>query len=1069
MRDYYNEKSIKRWLSLLLFILSIGVNAQQFRVKGKVMEPNGNLIYGANVFEKGSANGVSSGFDGTYEIIVSNPNAVLVVSFLGYEDKVVNISGKKDIDITLRNNKRDIEEIVIVGYTKAKRKDILGAVTSLKTDDIIQSTPVSAVQAVQGRVAGVQVLSDNSGPGSGFQVKVRGTSTFNAGTDPLYVVDGQQLSDISNINPNDIASLEVLKDGASAAIYGTKATNGVVIITTKSGKTGKTKITLDNSTIITQINSYLPVANGEQRIYYERQRDIAVGNTGLVEPVRDSLNTYFLNSLDLQKLLTRTAIRQLYNVSLSGGSDKNTYLWNTGYTKEEGVIINSAYKRFNTLFRYDGSYKSFLKFGVKLDGSYELSNGPDERAVFNQFSRRPAYVPIYQPDGSIYYASNLGVDNPVGEATLRVNDDRRYRGRMFNFIEFKLSPSFSFKSTLGFDSNYRKINNFEPTTISNVSVPINNVATIVNDARERQSFIYEVQQENILSYKKKFGDHNVSALIGTQTQRLNGESSDTRISLLFDQIQTLNNYNTAVPISALTSLKYGSSLLSYYGSVNYDYKGKYLLGGTFRRDGSSRFGPLNRFGNFPSASVGWRISSEDFMKWSSNAITNLMLRASYGVTGNQDIGDYLTKTQYTPGFAIYGNSSGLSTPNGQQGNGPSVNGVPISLLGNTELKWENTVSTNFGIDLSMFRNRFTLNLDFWKKTTDDLLNPQFKLPEETGFAFQTRNNGSVENKGIELSITGSIIKNTNFEWTSSFNITTLENKVTKLQNAYETIVLSTNLADSRNSALTYYIEQGQPIGNMYGYKNLGVFQYDQSNAFDNNGVQLTPVFSGTTVTYVYPDGNAFNGTPKKLRFNNRDLLGGDIYWQDANKDFVIDNSDRQVIGNGLAKYYGGFFNEFNYKNFSFSILFDYNFGNDIFKEFDQVRNDLGAANETPSPDRISGAWIKQGDIAQYPILSRANDRAPQNALINSIYVASGDFVKLRNFKFAYNMSPTAIQQFKFIESLSFNLSVNNLLTWTKYDGFNAELSSRGNPLQPGRDNLRYPDKTEVIFGFKLQL
>jgi TonB-dependent starch-binding outer membrane protein SusC len=995
-------------------------------ITGKILSETKEPLVGATVAVKGTTNGTVTDENGQFSLSVPDKEAVLLVQFISYLSQEIKVGDQTDFIITLEPNDKTLGEVVVIGYGTTNRRDILGAVSSVKEKDIEQTTPVNAFDAIQGRLAGVQITS-NGGPGSGSDIKIRGTSTFSGGVNPLYVVDGQQLDDIDNLNPNDIASIEVLKDGASAAIYGSKSANGVVIITTKSGsKSGDVKINVDYSRGMGNITSAIPTANTRQRNYYESARN---GNNPDARP-GDSLSLLYRNSPDVQGLIFRTSIRNQANVSLSGGSDKYTFYWNTGALDDQGAVVNSSYQRFNTSLKIDANLKKKISAGTKLNLSYEFQKGLNEGTVFQQLAERIAYFPIFEPNGT-FTPEIAGRQNSVAEAFDTKRDNRNFRTQSFNFIQWNLLPSLSLKSTLGVNFRIQKENDFDPTTVQTIGRP----AT----GEERNGLSHDIQHENYLTFKKKIGNHNVAAIAGMQIQRWNEEQSTlSATAFLSDNIQTFNNVSL-LNLANTNTDRFRHSLTAYFGDASYNYKGKYLVKGTVRRDGSSRFGIDKRYGVFPSGSIGWRVSGEDFMNKYDKVVNNLMLRASYGATGNERIGNYESRLLYRPGF-YYG----------------GINGVSSFQLANPILGWESTLSKNVGIDLTTLRNRLDITVDFWDKTTKDLLYT-VPLPEETGFSGARRNIGSVQNRGVDISLGGTPYKTKNFDWKTSFNVTFLKNKVLQLADK-----------DGFQSG-NFLIQEGQPLGNIFGYINNGIFKYDQSNAFDANGVQLTPVFDDAGKFKNYQlNGSDYAGTVNQIKLGSRVLLGGDIYWADLNKDFLIDGAnDRTIIGNGLPKYFGGFFNDFRYKNVSLSFLIDYSFGNDIFQNYEQQRNDLNSANETPSPDRILKSWFKQGDVAEYASLDRART---QNQLgPNSKYVSSGDYIKWRNIRLNFNAPKSLYKHAKWISNVTFNLSFNNLLTFTNYQGYNPELGTRGNPLQPGQDNLRYPNKRDVLLGVKFQL
>mgnify|MGYP003671210375 CR=1 FL=1 len=1029
MNQKFKRRGTVSGMVLLLTLVfssfsAINLEAQE-RITGTVAGADGIPLPGVNVLQKGTKKGAVTDFDGKFSMLLAPGKKTLVFSYIGFETKEVAIGNKTNMTVTLAEDVEGLDEVVVIGYAPISRKKVLGAIGTVKQEKIIQSTPVSTFDAVQGRLSGVQILT-NGGPGQGFDIKIRGTSTFSqGGTEPLYVVDGQQLDNIDNIDPNDIASLEVLKDGATAAIYGSKAANGVVLITTKTGKSGEFKIDVTTSTAFTSLIGGLPLSNSNERRLYEKLR----GNNplALTGNERDSLSLLQRNSFDLEDLITRTAVRNQFNIAVSGGGEKSRFYWNTGFLNEEGVIVNSSYKRINSLLKLDLTPSKKITAGTKLNLTFEDRFGLNEGQVFQQMVERIPYFPVFEPDGS-FTPEIAGRQNPVAEANERTLRNRNFRAQLFTYAQYNFLPTLSIKSTLGINFRYDKFNSFEPIITQNPNSPIPRGA---EDRRLR----YDIQQENFINYKEEFGKHSLSAFGGMQIQKYFEEEFDVSARFVSDDIQTFNNIDPTT-LSVDVGRNSRNNLFSLFGGINYDFDNKYLLGVTIRRDGSSRFGDNKEYGFFPSASIGWRVSNESFME-GVDFIDNLLLSASYGETGNERIGDYEFTGAYLPG-ALY--------------NG--VSGVVPTRLGNPDLGWESTASTNIGMTLNMLKRRLNFNVDVWRKETTDLL-ASVPLPEESGFSGIRQNVGAIKNEGIDLSLSGTLVRNENFSWNSAFNITLLRNEVVKL--AGGTSFLSGD----------YLIEEGEALGNIYGYKNLGIYQYDESNAYNDDGVRLTPNFdgSGTFVNYTL-NGQDYTGAVRQLRNAGRTLEGGDIIWDDIDNDLDITATDRQVIGNGVADMFGGFSNDFRYKNFGMSFLFDFNFGNDIWRRYDELRNDLNSSNETPGPDRINGAWKEQGDITVYPRLNRV----PQNReRPNSFFVTSGDFIKLRFVRFTYDMPKDFTQKVGWIRSMSLNLSFNNIATWTNYIGYNPELGSRGNPLQPGRDNLRYPNKTDIILGLRVQL
>ena len=1025
------ERKITKPLSIycvLVFVLFLGsftANAQATTITGKVISTDGMGVPGANVIQKGSKNGVMTNMDGEYSIKLVPGSKTLIISYIGYATKEVSVGNKSVINVLLQSDSKELDEVVVIGYGTAKKRDVLGSMGTIKAAQIVEATPVDALDALQGQVAGVNILS-NGGPGASSEITIRGLSTFNAGVAPLFVVDGQQMDNIDNIDPSSIASMEVLKDGASAAIYGSKSANGVVLITTKSGKSANAKVEFNYTTKYSFITSKIPVSNTKQKNRWAFLRAGGVAN--------DSLGIRSQFVVDVQDLMYQAALSTQANVAVTGGNDNAKYYWNTALLNETGVMIGTSYKRINSNLKLDINLSKKFTIGTRTNFSYGITQGLDEQRALREATYRTPDVAIFDYDGS-YILEQNAISNPIAIALEATRENRKFNLSSFNYIEWAFTPDLKFKATLAANYFDGRINNFNPLVVLNAQ-------TGKINGEQRDQLSYDIQQENYLTYNKKFGrNHTVSGLIGMSNQFWKTENARFfATEFNNDYIETFYNTKT-FDLSRTGTNKSGHSLSSFFARATYDYRGKYLLAGTFRRDGSSRFGSDTKWGDFPSVSAGWRISNENFMKnILPSTVSELKFRASYAVTGNERIGDYDALLLYIPGYFYNG-----------------LNGIaPSKEMGNKELGWESTKSVNYGVDLSMFKRRLNVTFDMYTKTTDGLLY-DVPVPQETGFTSVKYNVGSVENKGYEIEIKGTPLVGKDFRWTSSFNIAFNENVVKSLANP------------AGFYSGQYKIEAGQPIGNMVGFVNQGVYQYDQSNAYatiDGKNVQLTPNFNGTTFVNYTLNGEEYTGPVKQKKYGAVVLKGGDINWEDLDGDLVIDaQNDRKVVGNGLPKYTGGFYNKLDYKNFSLAFLFNFNLGNDIYQYYDYYRNRSINSIHVPAPYRIEGAWTQQGDIAEY---ASEQNRAQNAPSLDSKYVKQGDYIRLKFIRLGYSLDKETIKKINFLTALNFTLSVNNVVTFTNYEGYNPELSNNGNNLQPGWDALRYPNKSDFIFGLSAQ-
>ena len=1015
-------------LIVLFCCFSFTLYAQENLVSGTITDPNGELLLGVSIIEKGTANGVVSDFDGNFSIELKDKTNLLEFSYIGFETKEVNVSNQSVLSIVLKPSSEELDEVVVIGYGTANKKDVLGSIGSVKASKIEETVPVDVLSALQGRIAGVEISSDG-GPGESSGIIIRGISTLSGGVGPLYVVDGQQTDDIDNINPSDIASIDVLKDGASAAIYGSKSANGVVLITTKKGEAGYVKINARAITSIGFLRNKIPVSNVDERTLYDIGRVDDTDNNRVVRATLDTLALKTNN--DLQDIISQVGFKNQVDISFTGGSETAKFYLSTGILDQDGVVIGSGSSRFTTNLKVDFDLNKSISVGTRSNLSYQKIEGQSTSLALRKIIDRRPNIPIFNNDGS-YVAETGGVKNPIAVADLAVNQNRYYRVSQFTYAQIKLSKALSFKSTFGVNFRYEKQNRFNPSETVNLT---NN---FINGA-ERNRLTYDYQNENFFTYKKKFNKkHSVSGLLGFSIQKWNDQiATIDAIEFNNDAIQTLNNVTRFDQVDTGTTAT-THSLSSVYARGTYDYKKKYFVAATIRGDGSSRFGANNQWGYFPSVSLGWSIDKERFME-SLYYLSNFKLRAGYAITGNERIGDFLSTPLYSPGYFYDG-----------------VSGYAASQLGNPDLGWESTTQYNYGIDLSFLKNRFQISIDHYIKTTTDLL---YAVPvaQEFGFSAVTTNIGSVENKGLEISISGTVIRKKDFKWFSSFNIAFNKNKILELAKGegFET----TNNA--------YKVEEGQPIGNMWGYTNLGVFKYDESNAFTDDGVQLTPVLdeNGPVTGQYTLNGEPYTGNQNKLTFGGQELKGGDIIWEDKNGDFEIDlKNDRGVIGNGLPDFVGGFSNRFDYKNFSLSMLFDFKFGQDIYRNYDHKRDKASSVGATPQPDRINGAWKEQGDVASFPSLLQ--DRVQNRSGFESNYVSKGDFIRFKNLNFGYRIPKKIIEKISAFDDLSFSLVINNLMTFTNYEGYNPDLGSSRDPLQSGFDDLRYPNQTEFILGVR---
>ena len=1016
------------------------INAQtsgKVSVIGVVLDEAGETLPGATVTEKGTKNVAATDLDGKFTIKVSKSGATLIVSYVGYVTK--EVTSKPDMKVILSENSKNLDEVVVVGYGTMKKRDVTGAISSISSKDIEQKMATNVFEALQGQTAGIQIISGSGQPGETSSIKIRGTSTFSAdGVKPLYIVDGIPLDDIDGINPTDIASMEILKDAASAAIYGSRSANGVIIITTKQGEAGKPRIDVKYNHSWGTLSHKLAQANRADRRYYDNARrqyflDNNIGNADeSIQMIQDSLNVFFNVDNDYQDMILQTAQKDQVDISVGGGSDKIKYFINTGYFNERGIVPNTAFQRLTTRINSDYKPVKWMNMGSRIALTYSKKEGINENALLNAMLSRRPYFSTYYPDGSLVGVFN-GQKNPIAQVEYTTDFTDAYKGNFYQFFEFDIYKGLKFRTNINANFSLSKRKKLYPSIITDEWQKSN----------EGGSYNYlgwNWMNEDYFSYSHKWGDHNFSAMAGFSAQRwsnqneiLVGTNSST------DYIYTMNAFASNLTQTSTGTWQTSHSLASLFARITYDYKGRYLLTANVRRDGSSRFAENNKWGNFPSASVGWRISDEKFMQFAKPTLDDAKIRVSYGVTGNESIGNYDYVYTYSPSTIYDG-----------------VGGVSATRIGKDNLKWEETKQFDIGLDLSFWNSRLTATFDYYDKYTSGLL-ADYELPKESGFSTMKTNVGEVSNRGFEVAIAGDIIRTKNFRWNASFNISRNINQIERLSEgkAY----LEGDL---------WWMQEGGRIGDFYGYKYINVFQYDESNAFaEGSWQQLTPVFENGVFQNKYLlNGTEYTGKVlQKTLPNGKPFRGGDINWEEpeGSRDGIIDDNDRMIIGNALPDVTGGLSTQFTYKDWSLFISFYYSLGGEIYNFGEHNRNMFKYTGTTPSPDVIYNTWLKQGDIALYP--RPYNDEYDNARYANSFYVEDGSFIRLQNVRLSYNLPKNWCRKCG-VKGINLYAFVNNALTWTKYSGFDPEFST-SDPLQIGRDNYRYPKKREYGVGMSV--
>ncbi|WP_234735790.1 SusC/RagA family TonB-linked outer membrane protein [Tellurirhabdus bombi] len=1042
-----------RWLvGLLAFFVSTAAWAQG-DVSGKVTDDKGEALPGVNVVAEGTTIGTTTDATGNYRLKVPADRKVLVFSFVGYLSQKITIGNKQTINVTLLADDKALEEVVVVGYGTQNKRDVTGSIGSINQKTIEQRQAVNVFDAMQGAVAGVQISSNSGAPGAGSSIVIRGASTFaDDGVQPLFIVDGMIVNDINGLNPNDIKSIEILKDQASAAIYGSRSANGVVIITTKTGEEGKPRVD------VRYLRSYSTIANALPQVNkFERVLNNNTTRGTVLEKyssTADSVGLISSTSNDYQELLTQTAIRNDVGLSISGGNDRLRYFTGLNYIGEEGVILTSYNNKANMRVNVDYNATKKLKFGTRLSLGYTKTNNISEGDVLGWALKRITDYIIWYPDGGLapVYAMG-GQRNPIQEIYARKRLTNRYEGNFNQYVEYKFTNWLQFRASATGNVLLTRYNEFRSKELdANTNEDLRQSA-----GSDETMWRWTILSDAYLSANKSFGAHEFNAMVGgsiengkTENMYYGAQKYVTESGLSTINLGTLNASQTY-------TFAQDYAIVGLFTRWGYSYKGRYILNGIARADGSSRFGRNNRWGVFPSVSAGWRFSDENFMNWANPILTEGKLRVSYGTGGNdRALGYYESQTRYEAGH-FYNGVAGVTS---------------VTTFGNPNVKWEQNRATDFGIDLNMLNGRVSFTGDYYIRTTKDLIVP-VNLPTNTGYATMKMNLAGIENKGLELSVSAYPIPRTkNFSWQTTFNWARNINRITNL--ARENYVQSN----------VWYVAAGMSAGNFYGYKQLGIYQYDASNAYtDDYATRLTPVVNRdaqgnviigqngqpTVESYVFPNGDAYTGTVRQITVNGVVARGGDVIWEnrpnnEGTYDNKIDDSDRQILGNAQPKWDLGWNNMLNYKQWSLSFNFYVRWGGKIYNKFMHSYASWGGNLHNQHPDYVRTGWKYPGQLTDWYWIG--NDRNYNYRELSSYFLEDGSFIRLRNIRLSYQLDNALARRLR-LGALTVYGYGNNLFTWTNYTGYDPEIG--GGVLTPGRDNATYPRKREIGFGINVSL
>ncbi|CAG4990435.1 TonB-dependent receptor P3 [Dyadobacter sp. CECT 9275] len=986
--------------------------AAEIVIKGKVTDADTKeALPGVNILVKGTQTGTSTDANGNYSLSLEDANVTLVFSFVGYESQEHRAGNSNEINISLKTDQKSLEEVLVVGYGTVKKSDLTGSVSSVKSAELTAYPALGTVQALQGRAAGVQIQSNNGEPGSSFKVRIRGGTSINASSDPIYVVDGFVGGALPP--PEDIESIEVLKDASATAIYGSRGANGVIMVTTKKGQSGKPRIDFNTSfSSQTEINR-LKLLNAEQFLAYVKEARPNIVSAGA--------------DTDWQDLILRKGGIQNHQLSISGGSDAVKYYVSGAYYDQKGIILNSGYKRYSVTSNIDIQAAKRLKVGLNLfaqrisrqqSKTQEGSGGLTPGVIASAFKFEPDQ-PIMDANGRFTVARlNDPIDNPYAIATQLQNESLNDRIQGNLYAEYDILKGLKFRTTLGATTNSGRAGTFTPTTL-------NDGRNVGGRASVNGSKSTLLLNENYLTYSTKIDAfHDLSAMVGYSQQTSSSEAwGGTGQSFITDAVSYWNLGGSSVwqsPTSGLTEWQ----LASYYARVTYAFADRYLFTGNIRRDGSSNFSKNHKWAMFPSGAFAWKMSSEPFMA-NVRAINQWKWRVSYGLTGNQAIAPYQTMARFSNVYTII--------------NGVPVNAVRPTTIANDDLTWETTAQFDVGTDVSLFNNRLNLMVDYYRRVTKDLLF-SVQLPQYSGYTNQLQNIGSVENKGFEITVNTRNLVGA-LKWSTDINLSVNRNKVLTLPGGTD-ILYGSAPGHMVGLGQTQILREGYPVGSFYGWIYDGVYQ--QGDTFIPGG--------GFEVA---AGGEKFRDINGKKDSNGK--LTGE-------PDGQLNSDDRTIIGNPHPKFTWGMNNDFSWKGLDLNVFFQASQGNDMLSYTLMELNLLSGINNATT-DALN-RWSPTNTNTDVPKALTGRTRR-----VSTRWISDGSFVRLKNLALGYNLPKPVLDKLK-LTKLRVYVSAQNILTFTKYKGYDPEVnySSDGNTesnTNLGLDYASYPNAKSYTVGLNI--
>ena len=1033
------------WLAACL-VMSIGStraqNASMPTVSGKVVDEHNEPLAGVTVIVRGTTRGTVTGKNGTYSIRAGK-KSVLEFSQLGYVSRSEEVGSRTRIDVTMSEDTQQIDAVVVeVGYGSQRKKDVSGSVGIVKVDDMIKAPVTSFDQALQGRVAGVNVTSSDGQPGTDFSIVIRGANSLTQDNSPLYVIDGFPIESFSNaaLNPDDIASMTILKDASATAIYGSRGANGVIIIETKKGQVGKAKVSYSGTFGVQTVTKTIDMMTPYDYVEYQIERDPSLEAVYLLNEGRTMDDYRSLKGINWQDKIFRTAFVHMHNVSVRGGNKQTKYALSASLNDQDGVIENSGYKKYQGRMSVDQKISKYVDLHAGINYTQDKVSGQTSASALSSTNSYATYLmyrtwafrPFLLKNQSLEEVFDdgeaaTGVMNPY---TTTLNEQRNTRRTtlMANAkLDIKLAKSLKLSVSGGYTNYHSRLTEFNnDQSVKGYIRPSNSkgVNASINDVT-RQDWM----NENVLTYKRNYNDrHNFDAMVGFTMQGTKSETYGFETTHIPNQNLGMSGMDDGLPYATTATLT-ENTLMSLLMRVNYNYRSRYMLTASFRADGSSKFMPGNRWGYFPSGAVAWRFGAEAFLR-DAEWLDDAKLRVSVGVTGNNRIGDFSAYPSIALGdYYSFGNG----TPLGAY--------VPAS-LGNGDLKWETTAQYNVGLDLALFHNRLNFTFDIYrKKTTDLLLNAN--LPYSSGYSTVFKNIGAVRNDGLEFSLSTVNVKTRDFMWSSDFNISFNRSRVLSLSEGEEYLLSKVSFTNDYNSSYLYIARVGGPMAQFYGYEWDGVYQYSDFS-FDSDG------------RYTLKKSVPTNG-------DDRDKIKpGDVKYVDQNGDGVVNEKDMVVIGRGEPIHTGGFNNNFSWKGLSLNIFFQWSYGNDVMNA-NRIMFEGNALDKNINQYRsYVDRWSPENQDSRN---FRTGGQGP-HGIYTSRTIEDGSFLRLKTLQLSYALPRTWLKKLH-VSKLEIFVAGQNLWTWTNYSGLDPEVSTRNSALTPGFDYSAYARNKIFTGGIKL--